>query len=273
MSLRGLVLATHAGPTVAVTAFATALAGAAGLGARTALVAAAVLVGQASVGWANDALDAPLDLAAARRDKPVVLGLVTSTLLWRAAVTAVIVDVPLSLALGWRAGAAHVIAVASAWTYNVSAKFTRLSPLPYALSFGLLPVAVAGALPHHPRPQLALVGAGVALGLAAHFANTVADVEADAGTGVRGLPQRLGPAVSIGLAAAGVALAAALLVATVRRPLTVVAAVVAVVVAGSVPVAVRRSRARQTAFALVVLAVGVLVLAFVVDGGSQLVAS
>ena len=47
--------------------------------------------------------------------------------------------VPLSFAMGWAAGAAHLVAVASAAGYNLGLKATALSPLPYALSFGLVP--------------------------------------------------------------------------------------------------------------------------------------
>src|SRR3954469_12137156 len=62
--LRGLVLACHPLPTVAVTAFATAYAAAVGLSAgRVALVAVAVLLGQLSIGWCNDWVDAPRDVA------------------------------------------------------------------------------------------------------------------------------------------------------------------------------------------------------------------
>ncbi|HEU5033226.1 MAG TPA: hypothetical protein VFT62_00550, partial [Mycobacteriales bacterium] len=46
-TITGLVLATHPLPSVAVTAFFTATALAAGVGARAAVLAAAVLVGQA----------------------------------------------------------------------------------------------------------------------------------------------------------------------------------------------------------------------------------
>src|ERR671932_339878 len=67
---RGLVLACHPLPTVAVTAFATAFAAAVGLPAgRVALVALAVLLGQLSIGWGNDWVDAPRDAAAGPRGK------------------------------------------------------------------------------------------------------------------------------------------------------------------------------------------------------------
>ncbi|NEB71712.1 hypothetical protein G3I39_32290, partial [Streptomyces fulvissimus] len=52
----GLALACHPGPVVAVTALACALAVGAGLSpARLALAGVAVLTGQLSVGWCNDA--------------------------------------------------------------------------------------------------------------------------------------------------------------------------------------------------------------------------
>ncbi|MGW1667157.1 UbiA family prenyltransferase, partial [Streptomyces microflavus] len=66
-SMVGLLLACHPVPTVAVTALVTALAAAAGRDAEgCALVGAAVLSGQLSVGWCNDAVDAARDRAAAR---------------------------------------------------------------------------------------------------------------------------------------------------------------------------------------------------------------
>ena len=80
--VRGLVLATHLGPTVAVTLVATLLGVAAGVGpGRATLLGLAVFAGQASIGWSNDWLDADRDRAVARADKPVVQGAVSSALL------------------------------------------------------------------------------------------------------------------------------------------------------------------------------------------------
>lgn len=264
----GLLLATHALPSAAVTAFFTATALAAGVGGRTAVLAAAVLVGQASIGWANDFLDAPLDQAAGRRDKPVARGVVSRGVVGGCAAGALVADVPLSLALGWRPGGAHLVAVGSAWLYDAGLKRTWASAVPFAVSFGLVPVIVATLLPGSPLPQATLVAAGAACGVAAHFANTLADVEADAATGVRGLPQLLGPRVSTIVAAAFVAAASALLVvATDAAPLSLAAA--AVDVAAAIVVVVRGGN-RQQAFRLVIAAVAILVAAFVVDGGDRL---
>ena len=188
-----LAASCHLGPTLAVTALAVALAIGVGASARTfVLVGAAVLTGQLSIGWSNDWIDAGRDVAVGRRDKPIVAGLVTERAVRSAALVAAASCVPLSLATGWRAGAVHLVAVAAAWGYNLGLKSTRWSWAPFALSFGLLPAVVTLALPAHPWPAWwALVAAGL-LGIGAHLANVVPDLEDDRSTGVRGLPHRLG---------------------------------------------------------------------------------
>ena len=238
------------------------------MGARTGVLAAAILTGQASIGWANDYVDAERDRVVARRDKPVATGDLPATVVGRAAAAALVVTVPLSLAVGWRPGAAHLVAVGSAWLYDLRLKQTWASWAPYALSFGLLPVIIAGALPGAPRPQLLIVGVAACLGVAAHFANTVGDADDDAATGVRGLPQRLGPRASTAVAAAVVVVAAALMVAATRASVASTAA--AAVAVAALPLALSRPRGRHTAFGAVIAAAGALVVAFVVAGGDHL---
>jgi 4-hydroxybenzoate polyprenyltransferase len=207
--LRGLVLACHPLPTVAVTAFATAFAAAVGLPpGRVVLVALAVLLGQLSIGWCNDWVDAPRDVAAGRRDKPAATGLVPARLLAVAAVAAFVACAGASLTLGVRAAGAHALTVLGGWTYDLWLKPTAASFVPYAVAFGALPAVatLAAATPRLPEPGV--MAGGALLGLAAHFTNTVGDSEADAATGVRGLPQRLGTAVSLRVSAVLVVLAA-----------------------------------------------------------------
>ena len=103
---------------------------------------------------------------------------------------------PLSLLSGLVPGMLHIAAVASAWSYNLRLKSTPVSVLPYAVSFGLLPAFVVAGLPGHPPPPAWLVAAGALLGCGAHFANVLPDLADDLGTGVCGLPHRLGPSVS-----------------------------------------------------------------------------
>jgi 4-hydroxybenzoate polyprenyltransferase len=191
--LRALALATHLGPTVAVTTVATLLAVAAGLpGDRTALVGAAVLAGQASIGWSNDWLDADRDRAVARADKPVVQGAVQPGRLRTAALIAAALAVVLSLLLGVVPGVLLVVLVASGWAYNAGLKRTAASLLPYVTGFGALPAGVVAAAPGTPVAPWWLVTAGGALGAAAHLANVAPDLEDDRATGVRGFPHRLG---------------------------------------------------------------------------------
>lgn len=188
-TLSRLVRACHPEPTAAVTALAAALA--ASVGVSPWKVGAAFLSGQLSVGWSNDWVDAERDLAVGRADKPVVQGLPVTTVR-TAALLALTACVPLSLLMGTWAGAAHLVAVASAWLYNARVKATVLSFAPYALSFGLVPSVVTLGLPGHPTAPWWATAAGALLGVGAHGANVLPDLEDDAATGVRGLPHRLG---------------------------------------------------------------------------------
>src|SRR4051794_413705 len=197
VTLRALVLATHLGPTVAVTTVATLLAAAAGSSpGRTALVCAAVLAGQLSIGWSNDWLDADRDRAVARADKPVVQGAVEPRLLRTAALASLAAAVVLSLLLGLVPGLLLLVLVASGWAYNAGLKRTAASVVPYVTGFGALPAGVVAAAPGTPAAPWWLVVAGGALGAAAHLANVAPDIEDDLATGVRGLPHRLGPVPS-----------------------------------------------------------------------------
>lgn len=200
--VRAWALATHLGPTVAVTSVATLLAVGAGVpGGRAALVGAAVLAGQVSIGWSNDWLDADRDRAVARADKPVVQGAVTPVRLRSAALVSAAAAVVLSLALGVAPGLLLLVLVASGWAYNAGLKRSVASGLPYVTGFGALPAGVVAAAPGTPAAPWWLVAAGAALGAAAHLANVAPDLEDDLATGVRGLPHRLGARTSAVLAA------------------------------------------------------------------------
>lgn len=189
-----LLKACHPGPTAAVTLLMTGMAVAGGqVAGRCLLVAAAVLTGQLSVGWSNDAVDAVRDTTARRRTKPVVAGTVSVTAVRRAAITALALCVPLSLAYGPLAGTVHLIGVAAAWTYNLRLKATPLSWLPYAVGFAALPAFVSLGLAGRPWPAWWVVASAALLGVGAHLANVLPDITADLATGVHGWPQRLGP--------------------------------------------------------------------------------
>jgi 4-hydroxybenzoate polyprenyltransferase len=207
-----LVKATHPGPSLAVTTIGTALAASAGVGpARCALLAGALLTGQLSIGWCNDAVDAERDVAAARPDKPVALGVLSARVVGSAAAVSLLACVVLSLALGLRPGLTHLLAVAGGWAYDLGLKRFAVSFVPFAVSFGALPaVATLCVRPPAWPPWWALT-AGALLGVVAHLANTLPDLESDVAAGVLGLPQRLGPVRTRALAGLLLAVAAVVL--------------------------------------------------------------
>jgi heme o synthase len=256
-TVRALVRACHPEPTAAVTAVSAALAAAVGRGvAGTVAVAAAVLAGQLSIGWMNDYLDRDRDVRVHRADKPVAAGTLAPTTVRTAAAVAAVAVVPLSLLSGWFAGSLHLIAVASAWSYNLWLKASVLSVLPYVISFGLLPAFITAGLPGHPVYGW-LVAAGALLGAGAHFANVLPDIDDDLRTGVRGLPHRLGATGS--RIAAGTLLAAASLVLAVGPPgapgaLGVGAVAVAVAAAVGAAVLGRRPGSRAAFLGVLVVA-------------------
>ena len=270
-AVRGLTRACHPEPTAAVTAIITALAVSAGRGASAVWVAFAVLAGQLSVGWSNDYLDRGRDRRAGRADKPLVRGAVPAWLVGGCAAAALLACVPLSLASGWRAAAAHLCGVVAAWAYNLGIKRTALSFVPYAVGFGLLPAFVTLGLPGHPWPAWWVLTAGAVIGVGAHFANVLPDLAADAATGIRGLPHRLGETPSR-LIAAGLLVAATILL-TVAPPGPAgplgVAGLAAVATIVALGVALRRTRqgGSRAAFLVTILAAALDVALLLAHGG------
>jgi 4-hydroxybenzoate polyprenyltransferase len=216
-----LIKSAHPEPSIAVTTLVTVMAVGAGVSAaRCVLLAFAVLTGQLSVGWSNDVLDRQRDRLVARPDKPVAVGEIDVRVVAAAAAVALMLCVPLSLLLGVRPGIAHLVAVASAWSYNLGLKSTVWSAVPYAVSFGLAPVVVWWTVP--AAPPVWVVVAGALLGVGAHGTNVLPDLEDDAVTGIRGLSQRLGPTATRALTAASLALAVLILAVAPAGPVGVV---------------------------------------------------
>lgn len=210
--VRALALACHPIPALAVTLLGAGLAHLADLSAaRMALVTAAVLTGQLSIGWSNDYLDAERDRAVDRTDKPIAAGTVPRSVAGVAAALAAVATVACSAALGWAGGSVAVATVLCGWMYNLGLKASALSWLPYALAFAGVP-AIATLSAHPPRwpPGWAMAVGGL-LGVAAHLANALPDLQEDIATGVRGLPHRLGARVTA-IASAGVLFAASAVV-------------------------------------------------------------
>ncbi|MFJ5986139.1 UbiA family prenyltransferase [Lentzea sp. NPDC092896] len=211
-TLLGLAQACHPLPSLAVTAVAVLLGLGNGLdGPRTILLGAAVLAGQLSIGWSNDWIDAARDRATGRTDKPAATGSVSVRAVAVAATAASVATVVLSLLLGWFAGIALILSVMGGWAYNLGLKATVFSGAAYLFAFGALPVGVYAAAPGEPWPPWWVPVVSALLGFGAHFANVLPDLRADAETGVRGLPHRLGPRAGVIVMAAALAAASAVL--------------------------------------------------------------
>lgn len=211
-AVRALLLSTHPVPTAGVSLISAGLAAVAGLGIRTgALFTAAVLTGQLSIGWSNDWMDAARDKAAGRTDKPVAGGEIGRRAVALASIAALILTTALSSALGIASAAAALTLVASGWFYNAGAKSTVLSWVPYAVGFGALPAAATLARPGHPWPAWWAIVCGSLLGVAAHAANVLPDLQEDLETGVQGLWHRLGGTVTAAVGPLLLTLASALI--------------------------------------------------------------
>ncbi|MCP2193537.1 4-hydroxybenzoate polyprenyltransferase [Williamsia deligens] len=190
---RALMRAGHPEPGLAVTGLTVALAAFAGLPAhRIAVLAVAVLSGQLLVGWTNDLIDVATDREAGRDEKPLVGGTLRVRAVGSAVAVGGVVCAVFSLLCGPAAAAVHLLGVVAALLYNVGLKATVVSWVPYLVAFGSLPVAVGLTdRPTELPPVWVVVVAGL-LGVGAHLLNVYPDLEADAVTDVRGLPQRLG---------------------------------------------------------------------------------
>lgn len=264
-----LARSCHPVPTIAVTTMAGVLAVAAGNRPTVvAVLVLAVLAGQLSIGWSNDLIDARRDQVAGRSDKPIATGAIDRrTLIVPLAVVTVAV-VPLSLALGWQAGVAHLVGVVFGWLYNLGLKSTLVSPITYAIAFGALPAVATLARSVPALPPWWATGAGVLIGIGAHFGNVLPDIDDDRRAGVRGAPQRAGLMASAVVAALTVVGAAGLLLAFSGTP-TIVSVLLGglVVVLSAFVVLIARSRRRlRLTFAATMLAAALCVALLVVTG-------
>lgn len=216
--VRALLIASHPGPSLAITAMATVLAAeAAPSGFGPVLVAPAMLAGQLSVGWSNDACDAARDAAAGRADKPVARGEISVRSLWVAAVVSVVAALAMSAAISLLTMGINALLIGAGWAYNLGLKSTPWSGVMYLLGFGPLPAYAASTLPGQPAPRFWVCVAAALVGLGAHFVNVLPDLAADLRSGVRGLPQlvaaRWGPGAARAAALVLLLSASALLVA------------------------------------------------------------
>jgi 4-hydroxybenzoate polyprenyltransferase len=219
--VRALIIASHPGPCLAITAMATLLAAeAAPHGTGPVLTAPAMLAGQLSVGWSNDACDARRDAAAGRTDKPVATGAISVRAVWVAAIASLAAGLAMALAISVPTAIILAVLIGAAWAYNLGLKSTPWSGVMYLIGFAPIPAYAASTLPGHPAPGWPVTVAAGLVGLGAHFANVLPDLAADEATGVDGLPQlvaaRWGPA-AVRAAALVLLLAASVLLLVAAR--------------------------------------------------------
>ena len=188
----GLLRAAHFVPTLTVTVISYVLSWQLSDITTAFGITATVFMGQLVVGWTNDYRDYSDDLVHNRQNKPLVSGLITLKILARATYLAVFALLALTYfgPLAGKFGFAHLLAVASAVAYNFRLKSTAISFLPFAFSFGLLPVIILGAT--GGQSELWMVSIGALFGVGVHLANVFKDLENDRASGIYGLPQKLG---------------------------------------------------------------------------------
>ena len=191
-----LLRASHIGPTAAVTFISFLLATSLWWEGPAFVIAFGIFLGQLLVGWSNDLNDYPDDLKHNRTVKPLVSGEITSKQLLRA----IKICAPFTLIfnlfgpLGIKGGLIYLFGVGMGVAYNFYFKSTLFSPLPYALAFAALVSSIV--ISTDRTPPIWLITCGTLLGVAAHFANVLKDIDQDLESKIKGLPQRLGKKVS-----------------------------------------------------------------------------
>ena len=195
--LRGLLKASHFGPTLIVTSIAFGFALHYWWEGPAYVIAFGVFTGQLVVGWSNDLYDFDDDLRHQRTNKPLVSGLITKQYLekWLRVMVPFSFVANLLGPLGIKGGLVYMLGIACGVAYNFYFKFSALSPLPYAIAFAALPSSIA--ISKDVTPPLWMWLGGALLGMAAHFINVLKDMKEDHVSGIKGLPQRLGTRGSV----------------------------------------------------------------------------
>ncbi len=195
--LRGLLKASHFGPTLLVTAISFGFATYYWWEGPAFVIAFGVFTGQLVVGWSNDLYDYEDDLRHNRLNKPLVAQTISKETLqkWLRFMVPFSFIANLLGPLGIKGGLVYMLGIACGVAYNFYFKFSPLSPLPYAIAFAALPSCIAISKDVTPPTWMWLGGA--LLGMAAHFINVIKDMKEDQISQIGGLPQRLGTTKSI----------------------------------------------------------------------------
>jgi len=148
---------------------------------------------QASIGAVNDLVDAVAD-AGRKPDKPIPAGLVSRKEAHLVAALGAGTGVVLAGLSGPALALLAIVILAVGYGYDVLAKGTPWSWLPFAIGIPLLPVfGWIGAAGRLPAAFGILVPAAVAAGAGLAIANARADLERDLDAGLDSVAIRLGP--------------------------------------------------------------------------------
>ncbi|MFL6156283.1 MAG: UbiA family prenyltransferase [Marmoricola sp.] len=162
---------------------------------EVAVVAAAVLVVQLSLGLSNDLCDLKHDYRAQTPGKPLAAGSVNPGTASYWMLVLIVLAVPVAAYSGSVAAIALLVTLPIGWIHNRWLHRTPLSFLGWTLTFALYPAFLsyggwAGGL-HGDAPTWAISIAAGAFGFTAHFATTLGDLVADNKAGARNLPLRI----------------------------------------------------------------------------------
>ena len=199
--LRGLLKASHFGPTLIVTTISWFFAAHYWWEGPAFVIAFGVFTGQLVVGWSNDLYDFADDLKHDRQNKPLVAGVISRKYLtnWLRGMVPFSFVANLLGPLGFKGGLVYMFGISMGVAYNFYFKFNLFSWLPYALAFAALPSCIA--ISKEVTPPVWMWLGGALLGSAAHFINVIKDMDQDRASGIGGAPQRIGKRNSIVAAA------------------------------------------------------------------------
>lgn len=146
---------------------------------------------QGAISLHNDWCDRHLD-ATAKPWRAIPRGLVPAPIVHGAAWALGALSTVPAWPIGARLVALDAIGIGAGFLYNARLKRTPWSWLPFATAFPLLPLFGATAVGVWPRLWWSLFVVGAPTVLAIHLADTIPDLEGDAGSGVQGIAHRLG---------------------------------------------------------------------------------
>jgi 4-hydroxybenzoate polyprenyltransferase len=166
----------------------------AGGGERRALLLGFSMIAlQFAIGALNDIVDAPADTGRVP-PKPIPGGFVTVRAARGVAIVAALVGLALAAIIDVRLVLLGLAVLAIGAAYDLAAKGTPWSWLPFAVGIPILPVyGWFGATGSLPASFAILIPMAVLAGAALAIANARADLDADRASGTRSVATRLGP--------------------------------------------------------------------------------